>query len=276
MLRSNSDLDPEAQDTPAFTRTLEAILAEPAPDPETAGMMPRMKERIARIREHVPPGEFTIAVPDAQGPFNLAMAMIGEEALYAPYEEPEAFHALLERITDLWIASRRILVREIGEKYLSPLAKMAPRIAECSCNLIGRAMYEEHVLPHDRRIAESFGAVRIHPCSGPHVFHMTLDNLPNVIGTEAGWIAQTTAGAISVDEALEAIGNRPIELGIGQELPEGREEEFIRADLDRYAEHPLLTFGYTGMHWRKKDRPRIRDMHRRLDAYWAERYGDAG
>ena len=94
-----------------------------------------------------------------------------------------------------------------------------------------------------------------------------------MLATEAGFIARTAAGAISVDEALGAIGDRPILLLIGQELPPGQECEFIRRDLDRYAENPRLLFSYTGMHWRRKDRPHIRDIHRRLDAAWSRMYG---
>jgi hypothetical protein len=142
-------------------------------------------------------------------------------------------------------------------------------VSECSCNLVSRECYEEHILPHDLRLAQAFGAMRMHPCSGPHVFHATLEDLPNVIYTQAGHIASASAGSISVDDALAAIGDRPIVLDIGQELPERGEEDFIRHDLDRYARHPRLMFAYTGMHWRRKDRPLIREMHRRLDEYWA-------
>jgi hypothetical protein len=261
-------LDAEAQNTPAFTLPLSEVLSQPVPDPETAGLMPRMKEEIALLREQVPAGEFTIGFPDLQGPFNLAMSITGEEALYSPYEEPELFAELLERITTFWIATRKILLREIGEEYLSPYERKAPLIAECSCNLISRETYEEHVLPHDRRIAEEFGAVRIHPCSGKHVFHATLENLPNVIYTEAGWIDKTVRPPILVDEALAALDGKPIILAIGQELPEGHEEETIRRDFEYYRQHPRLSFCYTGMHWRKKDRSRIRDLHRRVDDFW--------
>jgi hypothetical protein len=105
------------------------------------------------------------------------------------------------------------------------------------------------------------------------VFHATLRGLP-VNATEAGFIDRAFAGAISVDDALAAIGDHPILLFIGQELPAGREYEFICRDLDRYAGNPRLLFAYTGMHWRRRDRPLIRDIHRRLDAYWTRQYGN--
>ena len=58
-------------------------------------------------------------------------------------------------------------------------------------------------------------------------------------------------------------------LGIGQELPEGSEEEFMRGDLDLALKNPRLMYGHTGMHWRKRDAEKIRQMHARLDEYWA-------
>jgi hypothetical protein len=71
-----------------------------------------------------------------------------------------------------------------------------------------------------------------------------------------------------VDDALQEIGDRKIILSIGQELPEGREEEFIRCDLDRARTNPRLIFAYTGMHWRSKDQKQIKQIHIRLDDYW--------
>jgi hypothetical protein len=262
-------LNPEAVNCPAHTRTMDEVLSEPPPDPATAGLLTDMHRRIDLIREYTPE-RFKIRLPDMQGPFNLAHAIVGEEALVAPYLEPGKFRALMGRITDLWIGARRALLDRIGEARQYPTDRL-PMICECSVNLVSPELYKEFMLPCDIRIG-SGGPVRIHPCSGPHVFRVTLANVPHVAWTEAGYIAKTAAGSISVDEALEAISDRGIVLEIGQELPEGDEYDFIKKDLDRYRRNPRLLFGYTGMHWRKKDRSPIRDIHRRLDGYWARRY----
>lgn len=266
-------LNPEAQDGPAFHKSLAQLLAEPPPQVEASGLFPEMRERIDLIKAHVPPS-FKISFPGVQGPFNIAHAIIGNEVFTAPYDDKAGFHALMERITTFWIDARRVLLEWIGEDRLAPVPMTwRPCITECSCNLVSADFYRQFVLPHDRRLAAACGKVHIHPCSGPHVFHVTLENLP-VRATEAGFIARTAAGAISVDDALRAIDGQPILLFIGQELPPGEEYDFIRRDLDRYAGNPRLLFAYTGMHWRRKDRPHIRDIHRRLDAYWVEAYGE--
>lgn len=261
----------EVGNTPAFTRPLDEVLADDPPDPASSGLLPAIRERIALIKEHVPTS-IKIAMPDMQGPFNLAHAIVGEEALVAPYTDPARFHRLMSRITTFWVEVRRQLAQWIGEDRITPGNRLT-RICECSTNLISRKTYEEFVLPYDIQIAETFGAIDVHTCSGPHVFHQTLERLPNVAMTEAGFIANTAAGYTSVDEALEAIGDRPITLRIGQELPAGEEFEFVKRDLDRYEANPRLTFDYTGMHWYNRDCQHIRDLHRRLDEYWAEKYG---
>jgi hypothetical protein len=264
-------LNPAAQHSPACHRTLDQLLAQPPPDPAHDGLMPAMLARIAELKAQLPPA-FKIALPDMQGPFNIAAAMTGQEALSAIHERPDDLHRLLDRITTLFLAVRSRLLDAIGPDYAEPDARRLGRIAECSVNMISPAAYRDHILPHDLRIAAAAPQLHVHPCSGPHVFRVTLETLPNVASTEAGFIAKTAAGAITVDDALALIGDRPIAISIGQELPAGDEEAFIRRDFAHYATHPRLTFSYTGMHWRKRDRPRIRALHRQLDAHWAERY----
>jgi len=263
------ELKPDCQWTPAESRTLDEVAAL-HPDPAASGLLPAMREKIERIKALTPP-EFKIHLPDRQGPFNLAHLILGNEAFVAPLVEPEKFHQAMQNITDFWIAVRRTLLGWIGPDRLSRSVWSDNIICECSCNMISPDLYREHVLPFDLQIAKALGRVAIHPCSGPHVFRMTLENIPGIEYTEAGSIEKTAAGAITVPDALKEIAGRPIALGIGQEPPPGGEYESIRADLDRYPAHPRLNFNYTGMHWRKKDRPLIRDIHRRLDAYWAEK-----
>jgi hypothetical protein len=262
-------LDPELGYTPKGSRPLDEVLAEGMPDPETSGIIPEMREDIETTRRFTPDW-VGIGLPDMQGPFNIAHMILGDEAFFAPYEEPEKFGQLLGIITDFYLAVHANLRRWIGEERFSPFPGSTIRIAECSVNLVSADLYLEHILPHDLKLARTFGSIAIHPCSGPHVFHATLNNLPNVVYSEAGFIAKTAAGSISVDAALEAFGDRPIFLSIGQELPEGEEEAFIRRDLDRAKTNPRLTFSYTGMHWKKADEPMMREMHLRLDKYWEE------
>lgn len=265
-------LNPEAFDSPAYTVSIDEALDRFPDDVAASGILPETHERIDFIRS-VTPDLVKIEVPDLQGPFNLVHAIVGEHAMLGPYTEPDKFKELMRRMTDFWIAARTQLVDWIGPDRLWPAHHN--RICECSVNLVSADFYMEHIFPEERRAAEALGKVHIHPCSGPHVFKATLEHLPNVVSHEAGHIEKTAAGCIEVDEALELIGERPIALGIGQEVEPGNEYEFVRRDLERYLDTPRLTFSYTGMHWRKKDRPHIRDIHRRLDRWWEENVAPA-
>ena len=254
---------------PAYTLPLEEALKLPKPDPEKSGLMPTFKESAVRLRQLLPPG-FKIGLPDMQGPFNLAHAMIGDDAFTAPYTDPEAYQALMERITAFWIDARELLVAWVGLDRLHPGSRV-PRIAECSVNMVSKDFYQEHILPYDLKIAQRLGPLHIHPCSGSHVFKATLENLP-VASTEAGMmIAKMAAPVISVREGLARIGKRPVGLDVGQELPADRSEAFkiVTDDIDLALGNPRIRLnGYTGIFWRRKDRPMIRELHQELDHYW--------
>ena len=262
-------LDPLAGWAPRGCREIADVLADGLPDPETSGIIPEIREDIAAIKA-LTPEWVEIGLPDMQGIFNIAHAVLGDAAFFAPVDDPEQFAAFMTLVTDFYLAFYENLRRWIGPERFPQFPGTSIRIAECSVNLVSTDTYLEHILPHDIRIAEHFGQIGVHPCSGPHVFYATMRHLPNVVYQEAGFIAQTAAGAITVDDALAEIGDRPIILSIGQELPEGDEEAFIRRDFDRARTNPRLLFAYTGMHWKKRDEPMIQDMHLRLDEYWQE------
>ena len=271
-------LDAATDHSPAYTMSLEDALKQPVPCPTTSGLLPEIHERIDFIKSRLPAGRgFYMNLPNMQGLFNLAHAILGEDAMIGPLIKPELYREFMLRMTDFWIGAWRQLHAWIGPEWMTPDRRDIVHLGFCSVNLVSTDFYLEHVLPYDLRLARELDfPLSIHPCSGPHVFRATLEQLPNVVATQAGFIEKTAAGAISVDAALDMIGTRPIALDIGQELPQGDEFEFIRRDFDRYAEHPRLTFSYTGMHWRIRDRERIQSIHRHLDDYWRSRYGGEG
>jgi len=263
----------ELGDTPSGERPIDEVLAEGLPDPESSGVIPEMREDIETALA-LTPDWIQISPPDMQGPFNIAHMILGTDAFLLPLDEPEKFRELMTLVTDFFLALSDNLRRWIPPARFPQFPTATCRLAECSVNMMSPEVYIEHILPYDLRIAAHYGQAAIHPCSGPHVFRATLQHLPNVVCTEAGYIAKAYAGSIGVDEALAEIGGRPIILGIGEELPEGREEEFIRRDLDRARTNPRLSFGFTGMHWQSRDQEKIRQMHLRLDEYWARHVFD--
>ena len=241
------------------------------PDPDMAGCMPDIRDKIAFYRRHLPP-EIKIGYPDMQGPFNIAHIILGSEIFYAFTDDPERLHRLMQLITDFTIRVYDRLKQWIGPDRLVPFMPHTNRIAECSCNTISKDTYREFVRPYDAQLGAYHGDLAIHPCSGPHVFEVTLDELPNVRYTECGIVDCAFAGSIPIDKAIERIGGRRIILSCGQELEPGHEEGTIKNHLARLRDLPPMTFGYTGMYWKRKDDPAIIDLHRRLDRYYMETY----
>ncbi|MEI8196293.1 MAG: hypothetical protein WCI73_10320, partial [Phycisphaerae bacterium] len=186
-------LDPNANFCPGNHVTLDELLARGAPDPATSGLLPVMHEKIDLIKQHTP-AWLKIDQPDMQGPFNLAHMILGDEAFFAPLERPAEFHQAMTLITDFFLAVHANVLRWISPERMDWFLPRIYRIAECSTNMISAELYTQHVLPHDLRIAQTWGKVGIHTCSGPHVFTGTLRQLPNLIATEAGHIAKATAG----------------------------------------------------------------------------------
>jgi len=238
------------------------------PDPETAGLLPKVRETIELYKALTPP-EIKIMMPDMQGPFNIAHAVLGNDVFTAFTDDTERYHRFMQMVTDFFIRAQEVFEGWIGPERMVNTVLNRHRIAECSCNLISAAAYHEFVEPYDRQLAEHWGEVAIHTCSGPHVFEATLC-LPNVRSTECGIIPCASAGSLSLEEALEKVDVPPVILVVGQELERGREEDLIRSHLLKRREFPLLTFSYTGMYWTPDDDRHIVEMHKRLDEFYME------
>ena len=262
-------LDPQLQNAPAYTLSIDDVLSQGLPDIPNAGLMPRIRGKINAVKDHLPE-DFLVSGPDMQGPFNIAHQLTGTEALISPLTDPDKFRRLMDLVTNVWLDAHQIIADWIGPGRALP---EPPRIAECSVNLVSRQVYDEFILPCDLRVRGALGPIGIHTCSGPHVFAATIEGIPDVVYTEAGYIeaAVQAAGYTPVEMALEAIGDRPIMLNIGEELHDGDLFEQVRRRLDLYAGNPRLLYAFTVMNGRKEDAPRVRELHQRLDDYWDSR-----
>ncbi|MEI6424965.1 MAG: hypothetical protein WCP55_22325 [Lentisphaerota bacterium] len=264
-------LNPELGFTPDSKRPLADVIREGLPCLENSGIFSEMLEDIEVTKALTPPW-LKLALPDMQGPFNIAHMILGDEAFIMPLTEPDEWKVFMRLVTDFFIAAHQTLIRRIGPERICTLPFQLHRIAECSVNMVSREFYLEHVLEYDQRIADYFGEVAIHPCSGPHVFRATLENLPNIVYTEAGnMINLMTAGSIKVDEALAAIGTRPIMLSVGEEMPAGGEEAVMRRWLGVAARNPrVMCSGFCGLGWKKADEPAMRNLHQRMNEYYEQ------
>ncbi len=101
-------LNPELGFTPAGSRPLAEVIKEGLPDPETSGIFPEMREDIETTKA-LTPERIKIALPDMQGPFNIAHMVLGDDAFIAPLTEPEAWDAFMSMVTDFFIAAHQTL-----------------------------------------------------------------------------------------------------------------------------------------------------------------------
>jgi hypothetical protein len=119
--------------------------------------------------------------PDFQGPMNtLALLMDQTDLLCALYETPDAIHAMLDRITDVLIATVGRFCEAVGRKkvvgmiwpYICLPADMGVCLTQDYMPLLSPDLYAEFELPRLKRIADTFGGVFIH-CCGQYAWHLT-------------------------------------------------------------------------------------------------------
>lgn len=111
-----------------------------------------------------------------QGPFNIAWAVIGTDIFFLMNDSPEKFHLLMGLVTEYCIRCRKLFRKWIPENRWVNFIGATKKISECSVNLISKDLYKEFVAPYDRKLMEFWGGeIAIHPCSGPHVFKVTLE-----------------------------------------------------------------------------------------------------
>jgi len=247
------------------------------PDISKAGLMPLIKEQIDFYKEHTP-NDFLISLPNIQGPFNIAHTLVGSQIFIEMAEHPQHVHHLMQLITDVLIEAIPLFEKWISAERLSPtpgfsycIASTESRclVSECSCNLISSEYYREFVLPYDRQLNEHFGPLAIHPCSGRHVFDVTLEAFPDLTYTEAGWI-ECDPNSKPVEEAIEDIADKAIILYVREELRKGKELKRIQQLIDIAKQRGKMYLSFTGMYWTPADDDHIVNLHRKSEAYFRE------
>ena len=241
--------------------------------------VPEDEERFKKIREKIDyysditPEDIKICTPDLQGPFNIAYSLAGSEIFFLMKDNPDNVHRLMNAATEYYVRCYRWFKKNIPENRRINFIGLTKRIAECACNLISKDLYREFVAPYDKKLVELWGGeVGIHPCSGAHVFEVTMETFNREIRySECGVIPGACAGYFTLEQAMEKIKGRDIILSVGEELVQGMEEETIKKHIDSFGRHRLIILAYSGMYyWTAKDDIYIRELHKRLDDYYYE------
>ena len=149
------------------------------PDPQRDGWLP---EGLRRIRQFAEAGEGFVPVSllDAAGGVNVAADLVGmTELMMAFYEQPEALHALLDKIQQLYAATIRAgIVAAGGEENITTTdfedvwypEGWKGHVSDDISAGFSPEIYAEFSAPYHARIFEEFGAGGLHNC-GPNPCH---------------------------------------------------------------------------------------------------------
>lgn len=164
------------------------------------------------------------------GPFERLHSLTGfEEAFISMYEEPEAFHELMEAITDFRVEE----IRHIGKAYHPDVILNMDDLASATAPFFSLEMYREFIKPYEKRIADAIhenGAYFLyHSCGRMQCF---IDDLLE-IGVDA-FNALTPCN--DQEEIMKKYGSRiVVDGGMDSILisTEGVSEEELRCEMRR-------------------------------------------
>ncbi|MCX7598611.1 MAG: uroporphyrinogen decarboxylase family protein [Armatimonadetes bacterium] len=174
---------------PVSEERLREVLAGDLP-PVRAGIVGRALDTVAFYRETLAPyPKLSTAVGsqmlDIQGPFDNAMLIWGEGALYAIYDEYQNLAQLMDLVVEATLAvvreHRRIDGRPIEEHdgWWNGLGGLCVR--EDSCVMLSGAQYRDFVKPHDAKLLSQLGGW-LHWCGKGHQWLDEVLSLPGVRG----------------------------------------------------------------------------------------------
>jgi hypothetical protein len=101
-----------------------------------------------------------------QGALNNAFHMRGQDIFLDMIDRPDLIHHFFSVICDVMIElAQKVQARQ----RLSGFPIDFLTVSNCTVNMISPEMYHEFVLPHDKKIAQSFG------CFGVHTYNWNID-----------------------------------------------------------------------------------------------------
>jgi len=144
------------------------------PDPHRDGQMPAVLRFMEYAAEH---GEMPVGYTDLNSPLCTAAQICGYDKLfYWMYDEPEAVHELMDKITEAftsWVKLQRTITGEPFGAANGLQGVWTPRggvwMSDDDLVSINAGLYHEFVLPHYSKIFTEFGGGHLHYCGiGTH------------------------------------------------------------------------------------------------------------
>jgi hypothetical protein len=146
------------------------------PDPERDGLMPRVLEAAAYMRDH---GNYPVALTDSQSPLDELALICGHENLYIwMYEEKAMMHDLLSLVSDAfiaWVKAQKAVTGEpldvcYGEQGVWIPSPCGVWLADDEAVNLSPDLYAEFIAPQVERIFREFDGGVLHFCgNGSHL-----------------------------------------------------------------------------------------------------------
>jgi uroporphyrinogen-III decarboxylase len=170
------------------------------PDPYRDGLMPRVLRCIDHMRANT---DLPVSVTDCQGPFNIALNLVGVEAISLwMYDYPTAVHELMDFCTTVLIDWVKVQKQHAGQPLESgafPHFTVLPEgfggvwISDDDCTILSPKLYRQFVVPYNSRVFRAFGGGTLHYCgSAPQQLEnfMATDGLTGINNWCMGDFAQ--------------------------------------------------------------------------------------
>ena len=160
------------------------------PDLDSSPVWARLQKQIDGLKREYGRVESYI---NLQGIQNIALDLMGQELYLAYYSDPDEVSELLGKITDMTIdIGKRLyaLTDDISGGVTAIVRQVMPKnylTSNCSVEMVSNDCYEEFLLPHDTRLANTFTCFGIHHC-GKSMEHVVegYKKVPNLAFAEVG------------------------------------------------------------------------------------------
>ncbi len=161
-----------------------------------------------------------------QGVLNNAQRIRGQELFMDFYMNPEAVKNLLDCVCTTMIEAAKILQQKQRE---SGVDFTFFTVSNCLVNMISPELYNEFILPFDRKIAEAFGTIGIHNCSWSATPYLRdYAQIPKVGYIDMGMDSDLEAAKTLFPETRRAIMYTPMDVA-------NNTSEQIRNDMELIA-----------------------------------------
>ena len=162
--------DPAADPRYYPVKTAEDIKNLEIPDPEKAGLMPKVLDflRYMKANSFLPLG-----ITDFQGPLTTANQLMGyDKLIYLMYDHPTAMHELMEKVSEgliRWVKKQKEVIGEplnycIADQQVYTGEHAGVWFSDDDAVLMSPDTYREFVVPYNARVLKEFGGGCIHYC----------------------------------------------------------------------------------------------------------------